>query len=88
MGCTTEEIVVRFSVWATDISLFHSVTTDSAPPKQSIQGHWLCSIHGLSCRRVKLISRNNSVSRLSMSGAFPPFLHLHGTHWDEFTLCV
>ena len=47
MGCSTEKIVVRFPIWATDISILYSVTTDSAPPDQCIQGRRLCSIQRL-----------------------------------------
>jgi len=36
------------------------------------------------CHRI---SRNN-LSRIRMGGAFPPFIPLHGTHWDELILSV
>jgi len=37
------------------------------------------------CHRV---SCNNYVPILRMSGAFSPFITIHGTQWDEFTIDV
>ena len=48
--------MVRFLISATEVSLLHSVTTDSAPPEQIIQGHRLCSIQVLRKLHVDLAS--------------------------------